>query len=40
MLQRRRGIAEHDGADDYARGSNGCGARDEELGREGGSGAD
>ena len=25
---------------DYARGSNGCGARDEGLGREGGSDAD
>lgn len=40
MLQRRRGITGQDRADDYAKGSNGCGARDEGLGREGGSGAD
>lgn len=40
MLQCRRGITGQDRADDYAKGSNGCGARDEGLGREGGSGAD
>ena len=40
MLQCRRGITGQDRAGDYARGGNGCGARDEGLGREGGSGAD